>query len=167
MNLTQAYRAERASLFVRASDTGRMIECRERASTALHAAKIKLTWKAADGYEFWGDLPPDEGEPGLVRLVLRHDNDSPADDFDGSERDLKAARERANRDGMWGIESQFWDGAEWQYADSCWGFIGDDWKGSGYDVDLMASALDALRVHNLAQTICDSPFAYDPESLPN
>ncbi len=29
--------------------------------------------------------------------------------------------------------------------DSCWGFIGDGWKDSGYDVDLKRAALDALK----------------------
>jgi outer membrane murein-binding lipoprotein Lpp len=26
--------------------------------------------------------------------------------------------------------------------------LGDDWQGSGYDIDLMSSALDALAAHN-------------------
>jgi hypothetical protein len=60
---------------------------------------------------------------------------------DRLERERKAEVERVERDGVWGVVGEFFDGEEWQHADSCFGFIGDDWKDSGYDVDIMASTL--------------------------
>jgi hypothetical protein len=55
--------------------------------------------------------------------------------------------ERARKDGVWGIESQYnlGDGRGWVSADSVWGFIGDDYKGSGYDDDIRSAAISALR----------------------
>lgn len=61
--------------------------------------------------------------------------------------------DRINRDGVWGIVGEYLCGAclQWVVANSCWGFIGEDWKGSGYDLDCMEVTLDALatipRVH--------------------
>lgn len=53
--------------------------------------------------------------------------------------------DRANRDGCWGAIAEYWNevGAEWMHADSIWGFIGDDFEGSGYDDDLKRAALEA------------------------
>lgn len=76
----------------------------------------------------------------------------------------KAERERANNDGVYGIVGEYcptgdecddiWHsesrdghrtcGCEWEHADSVWGFIGDDWKSSGYDIDVMSATLAAL-----------------------
>lgn len=151
MNLQQTYAAERAPLFVRARDTGRMVECRERASQALRNARIKLAWEAAGGVEVdeWEAERFEQPDCGHVRLFLAVDSD-PSSAFDGdfSERDLAELRERANRDGVCGVCAQFWDGSEWVHVDSVWGFIGNDWRGSGYDIDLMSAALEALASHN-------------------
>ena len=93
---------------------------------------------------------------GLVRLVPRPD-DEPYDpgDCELDEHD----RDRRERDGVTGITAEFNTGREctcnsdysgdickcgaWEIADSVWGFIGDDWKDSGYDADLRRAALDA------------------------
>lgn len=66
-------------------------------------------------------------------------------------------RERADRMGVWGIVSYVtkdpynpcdcYDAPHcehYEFVDSVFGFIGDDWKDSGYDTDLMSAALDAL-----------------------
>lgn len=64
------------------------------------------------------------------------------------ERERSAEIERVNRDGVWGVIGEFFDGEEWQHADSCFGFIGEDWKDSGYDTDIMRSALEqAKNIH--------------------
>jgi hypothetical protein len=150
VNLAQAYKQERAPRVF--SHRG---PYQERASHALRTARIKLAWEAADGVELseWeaerSDDPPFSGR---VRLLLRNDDDwSSALDFDGSERDHKEAAERAEREGVCGVCAQFWNGAEWEEVDSVWGFIGNDWRRSGYDVDLMSSALDALTEHDATQ----------------
>lgn len=35
------------------------------------------------------------------------------------------------------------DDEPWEHADSCGGFVGDDWKDSGTDFDLMLAAIEA------------------------
>lgn len=60
-----------------------------------------------------------------------------------------AEARRAEREGVYGVCAQYrdTDGA-WVRADECWGFVGDDWRESGYDTDAIASALagyDATR----------------------
>ena len=53
---------------------------------------------------------------------------------------------RIESEGMYGVLSQYRDAAGgWQDTDAaCWGFIGDDWKDSGYDLDAMHAALAAF-----------------------
>ena len=53
--------------------------------------------------------------------------------------------ERAGRDGVWGLVAEYHCPRcySWVVADSVWGFIGEDWRDSGYDTDLMASAMEA------------------------
>ncbi len=53
--------------------------------------------------------------------------------------------DRVEREGVYGIITEYYDGEEWMHADSVWGFVGDDWKLSGYDADLMGSAIDNYR----------------------
>ena len=132
MTLEQAYRAARAP---HAFPHG---VYQERASHALTTARTRLAWKQADGVvrDAWDTGPC----PGRVRLVLKPDDEpSHALDGDFSERVLAELTERANR-----------DGAEWVEVDSCWGFIGDDWRDSGYDIDIMRATLDALAKHDAA-----------------
>jgi hypothetical protein len=57
--------------------------------------------------------------------------------------------DRINNDGVWYVLSEVWNGDEWEWCDSCGGFIGDDWENSGYDVDLMQSAIDRLKEINV------------------
>lgn len=156
MDLQTVYRAERAPLHTFNVDTGAPVVVRERASQALRNARVKVRWEAAGGYvgEFdprgWSRPPEDTAEPGFVRLVIRPD-DSPFEPWDAPARYLEEQRQRADRDGMWGVEAEFWDGSEWETVDSVWGFIGEDWRGSGYDIDLMSAALDALAEHYAKQ----------------
>lgn len=67
------------------------------------------------------------------------------------EREREAYIDRINRDGVWGYVSQWYDGEEWHDVGSIWGFVGDDFTGSGYDHDLMEAALDALDAHTSRQ----------------
>lgn len=50
--------------------------------------------------------------------------------------------DRINRDGVWGMIAEYECSCcgRWTEADSVWGFIGDDWKGSGYEADLFNNA---------------------------
>lgn len=144
--LLEAYTAERAPV-ANAFHVWQAPACH-----ALRTARTKLDWEAAGGdvvdeWEARNDYPR-----GRVRLLLRADDDpSSALDGDFTERQLKELRERANRDGVCGICGQYWDGADWVDVDSVWGFIGNDWHNSGYDVDIMRATLDALAEHDAAK----------------
>lgn len=53
--------------------------------------------------------------------------------------------QRIDRDGVSGIVAQVRTAlGQWVTVDSCWGFVGDDWKDSGYDQDAIGAALDYL-----------------------
>lgn len=119
------------------------------ADRAHRAALTRIAWEDADGYTCAdyerrdiGDYDSD-GWRGPVRIVCHPDDMCDPTDFDGSERDKKEVADRAKRDGCWGYVAEYWTGADWEHADSIWGFVGDDFDGSGYDDDLMQSALDA------------------------
>ncbi len=48
--------------------------------------------------------------------------------------------QRARDEGVWGYEVQRWNseiGGGWEHVDSIWGFIGNDFEGSGHDTDLI------------------------------
>jgi hypothetical protein len=55
----------------------------------------------------------------------------------------KREYERANRDGVWVLKAEYLNPQtnEWEETDSVGGFIGRDYEDSGYDTDLMRSAL--------------------------
>lgn len=145
MNLQQAYRAARAPV------ANAFHVWQQPASHALNTARTRLAWDAAGGVvrDDWDTGPC----PGRVRLVLKADNSGcdPLDGMEAPERIVQEERDRANRDGVWGVRGEYWDGHEWVEVDSCWGFIGDDWRDSGYDVDIMRATLDALAEHDASQ----------------
>jgi len=133
MTLLNAYRAERGLGF--------------QAKWALGNARTRLAWEAAGGetVDAWEAERFDDEPSGRVRLLIKADPDpSNALDFEGTMADHKRERERAQRDGVCGIVGQVWAGGAWEDVDSVWGFIGSDWRNSGYDTDVMATALDAL-----------------------
>lgn len=112
---------------------------------------------------------------GAVRLWTEPDFDcdlSYLDDDSYSDREgraiAKRTRDRAERDGCWGLIGQYrtdfdnvdddgcWEWhpsdvdddsgrVKWRCANSIWGFVGDDWQNSGYDDDIRAAAIKAFR----------------------
>ena len=59
------------------------------------------------------------------------------------EQERKDFLDKVNREGVWCYQSFFRDAqGEWEHADSICGIVGDEM--SGYDIDLMRSALSAL-----------------------
>lgn len=111
------------------------------ATQALFAARV--------GMEFF-DLECD----GKVRLAIE-----PEDDVAGvldylnqdcyTERQRKEERERADRLGVWGIVGQYCCPCcgEWTTADAVWGFVGEDWKDSLYDSDIMSETIKQYRAN--------------------
>lgn len=113
-----------------------------RAHAAMEAARIEVSWQRREAGEHDA---PDAIHCVRVRMVPDQDADLSyleQDEF----ADARASEyERANRDGVWGVITEYFDEAsrEWVQADSCWGFVGDDWNGSGYDIDMKRAALAA------------------------
>lgn len=107
----------------------------ERAHVALYSARTEVMFDIL-------------AHRGLVRLTLSPDEDIDLtwldqDHYSKQYRDEQI--ERVNRDGSWGIIGEFKTReGEWEHADSCWGFIGDDWCDSGYDSDIKTATIKAL-----------------------
>ena len=106
---------------------------------------------------------------GLVRLECKPDEYADIDDLEGDcfdpkhnpdvdpsqlEAERKAFHARINREGVWGLVGEYADGTHWAHADSCWGFVGDDMINSGYDVDIKALTIEALRAHIRGRCRC-------------
>jgi hypothetical protein len=132
--IQREYLKARKAQTVRTIDTGRYVIIQERASDVLRAVKIRAEWSEAESQD-------------LVRLRVEPDQDLDLSYLDQdcyTDRYRAEVREHAERDGGTGIIGEYYDGETWQSTDSVWGFIGDDWKGSGYDIDIMRATLDAL-----------------------
>ena len=130
--------------------------------------KTRQAWDDADGYVcamYEAPNHPDDHayDTGHVRIVEHPDEICRVEDLFGDtytpechpeidpeiiERERQEEVERAERDGVWGYVAEYWNGDQWEHADSIWGFISDDFKNSGYDTDLMQAALDSLATHH-------------------
>lgn len=86
---------------------------------------------------------------GYVRIRVEADDDMDLSFLDDrsvfSEEDANKERARYSA-GACGciIEALNPLGGGWECIDSCWGFVGDDWKDSGYDTDGKAQAIEWL-----------------------
>ena len=131
-----------------------------QARWALRNAKIRIEWDKKNGQVVSEFEQSRDAKRGDVRLRIVVDDCVDLDNLFGDtfnpqanpdipesrlERERQAEIERVNRDGVWGVIGEYFDGEDWQHADSCFGFIGDDWKDSGYDTDAMASALEQAK----------------------
>lgn len=97
-----------------------------QAGAALQNAKTRYRWE-------------DMQARGVVALRVLPDNDP-----DLSWADEKTLK-RAGCDGVWGLVAEYRCSCcySWLVADSVWGFVGDDWRDSGYDTSLMEAAMEA------------------------
>jgi hypothetical protein len=96
-----------------------------------------------------------------VRIRVEVDNDCDpmdCDTFDetinadcpGGVRAIRAEKKaeirRINRDDVWGFIAEYRDDkGTWHECWSCWGFVGEDFYFSGYDIDAMQSCVDAIK----------------------
>lgn len=129
------------------------------AQSALRNARTLEAWRNLNG-EVAGeyDSVSDQCD---VRLLIMGDvetyDDSYIDTWDISDAEKEKTRaelrERIEHDGVWGIVGQYRTCAcdycdnpgHWEDVDSVWGFVGDDWKDSGYDTDVMQATMDAFK----------------------
>jgi hypothetical protein len=130
--------------------------------TGIAAYQWQSAKREADIRVQWADAE----DKGLVRLRVEPDEHCDLGDLFGDtfdprvntgikperlEREKQAEIDRINRDGVWGIIGEYRcpTCGKWTQADSCWGFVGDDWRESGYDLDIMATALERIRLNTV------------------
>ena len=129
--LLSYYRLERKPIRTVNIDTGAPIVVRETAQRALQNARVRAEWS-----EYTDDQV-------RLRIVADDDLDLSYLDQDMYTDKYRAdIRAKAESEGGTGIIGEYFDGKTWNHADSCYGFIGEDWRGSGYDIDIMRSTLD-------------------------
>ena len=131
------------------SGTGKVYHHKVKADQALKLARYHVTTK--ERWEQAGDS---------VRLRIEPDYDADFDFLCGDsfnpdvnpdiqphvlERQEKEFLDLVNREGVYGIIGEYRCPCcgEWNQADSCWGFVGDDWH--EVDVDIMSATLDMAR----------------------
>lgn len=130
-----------------------------QAQWALSNARTRMEWDKHEVAEYSSGEPIDP-KRGNVRLRVVPDETCSLEDLEGDcfnpkanpdipasqlQRDREEFIAKVNREGVWGIVGEYFDGEAWQHADSCFGFVGDDWRHSGYDTDIMRATLDAAR----------------------
>ncbi len=144
---------------------GRLRRLGWTASAAADAARIRRSWDALGGYVG----SKEDRDPAPVRLIVdwsdgyepgdcdcdqrqrcrcQHHSDLLTCDYGQPCRHLCDEMRRADREGVYVIVGQVFDAYgdhEWHTVDAVHGFIGDDWRDSGYDTDVMSVAMDAYR----------------------
>jgi len=128
-----------------------------QAQWAFSNARTRMAWEKHEVAEYSSGEPIDP-KRGNVRLRVVPDEMCSLEDLEGDcfnpkanpdipasklQRDREEFIAKLNQEGVWGIIGEYFDGEVWQHADSCFGFVGDDWKNSGYDTDIMRATLDA------------------------
>jgi len=149
--IIEQYKQARKATYTRHAGTGAVYQGQARATDAYQWAKRLVSVTGV-----WRDLEA----AGKVKMDVVPDDDIDLDNILGDVFDpetnpevkpsvlaeqRQAEIDRINRDGVWGIVGYYRSPTthEWMQADSTWGFIGSDWNGSGYDVDVMEAAINA------------------------
>jgi hypothetical protein len=116
------------------------------AKWAFHSAKVLAQWQNLGGEDVRLRVEPDEGisfdnlEGDCFNPVVN--SDIPASKV---AREQKEFRQRVNDEGVWFVVGEYRDAfGRWRSADSCGGFVGDDWRDSGYDTDIMEATIRAF-----------------------
>ena len=86
----------------------------------------------ADPEDLMGDLFEPEANPDIPEVELQSEKTSYI--------------QRMDDEGIWGVIGEFKCPycESWIEADSVWGFVGNDWKESGYDEDIMNTTMEKL-----------------------
>jgi hypothetical protein len=130
-----------------------------QAQWALSNARTRIEWDKHEVAEYSSGAPIDP-KRGNERLRLVPDETCSLEDLKGNcfnpkanpdipasrlQRDRKEFIEKVNREGVWRIIGEYFDGEKWRHADSFFGFVGEDWKNSGYDTDIMRATLNEAK----------------------
>lgn len=119
---------------------------------AILCGKIRVSKEEDDRFSY-RDLAGDCFNPRVV-------TDIPHEQLKRQEMAFKA---RIRNSGVWTMVSEYWTGREWESfvdlrSNSICGFVGDDFFGSGYELDLMREALEAYN----RQPLDGNGFVIDP-----
>lgn len=124
--------------------------------TSKQALKRALTfaaWERLGGY-IWNHGALDSGvntQTATVRLVVSDDPEGYDASYIDDCADVRECervkikddiKKRIDFSGVVIVCAEWWNGAEWEHSDSYGGFIGNEWQGSGYDINLMQTAMD-------------------------
>ncbi|TNC80842.1 MAG: hypothetical protein C9356_12010 [Oleiphilus sp.] len=123
-----------------------------RVILAIKLGKIRISKERSDDWTFKelaGDLFSEEANPDISPKTLR--------------KQAAAFKQRIYRAGVWTMVSEYWTGREWESLtgirdNSIGGFVGSDFFGSGYELQIMESALTAYE----QQDLDDQGFVIDP-----
>jgi len=105
---------------------------------AMRAARVKAAFEWFEDIYWTLEAVPDE--------------DQYDDSWLEDPQEKKELWDRIEREGVWGVRA-LWRltthhdrtlSAKWELADATWGFVGDEWKDSGYDTDLRRAAMHAF-----------------------
>lgn len=121
---------------------------------AFRRARIIEAWVGLGGYfsnhvAFGGGV---NTQTSPVRLVVDEDPEGYDDSYLDACDDVTASESAKIREdiqqriklyGVVIIYAEWWNGEEWEHADSVSGFIGDEWHRAGADIDMMQAAMDA------------------------
>lgn len=113
---------------------------------AIRFGKIKLT-RIEDDCSY-SELAGDIFTPEV------HDSIDPAQ----LKREEKAFKARIRNSGQWLYQSWYWGGRSWNRSDSIGGFVGWDFMGSGYELQVMDEALTEYN----QQPLDAAGFVIDP-----
>lgn len=129
-----------------------------RASDALRDAKTRVSFATMEraGHVRLRIVPDEEG----------HDA-SYVDTWDSEKSPAWIARTKreilrtVERDGLWGVVGEYLSvEGTWVQSNAVWDFVGDSWKDSGYDGDIMRATMaawceeHAAQVSSLAMEAC-------------
>ena len=114
---------------------------------ALRQGKIRLV-RFNDDTASFEDLAGDCFNPEVNEGI-------PAEQLKREEVNFKT---RIRRAGKWAYQSQMWTGRDWVVSDTIGGFVGWDFMGSGYELQVMQEALEAYH----QQLLNAEGFVVDP-----
>jgi hypothetical protein len=109
----------------------------------------KLAYEHACLHEQWEELESNE----VVEFLVEYDGEPYDDSYTETEKEKKDLWERIAREGVYNIVGRVKLNDTWHDIDSVCGFIGDDWKDSGYDYDVKHSAIEAYHNSSIAANI--------------
>lgn len=148
----EKYRKAREDHVARFAGNGRVYHHKVRAEDAYRSAKryVRITDAWEKAVEM--DRVKIEESPDQFMTVEEYIDDDDAykpelhPDIQSHviERQRKEAIDQIENEGIWVISGLYSQNGIWVCADSIGGFVGNSWEDSGYDLDIMATTLDAI-----------------------